>query len=80
MPFLATMPITMMRPMNEATLNVVCVTSSARITPEMDSTDEVRMAIGAGKLRNSVSSTPKTSASASISTRSRSWKDFCCSS
>ena len=48
------------------------VTSSARITPEIESTDEVRMAIGAGKLRNSASSTPKTSASASTSTCSRS--------
>ena len=71
MPFLATMPMTMMRPMNEATLKVVRVTSRARMTPEMESTDEVRMAMGAGKLRNSVSSTPKTSAKAS-STRSKS--------
>jgi len=58
--------------MNEATLNVVPVTSSARITPEMESTEELRMAMGAGKLRNSASSTPKTSASASSSTRRRS--------
>ena len=65
MPFFATMPITMMRPMNDATLNVVCVTSSANMTPEIDKTEEVRIAIGAGKLRNSASSTPNTSASAS---------------
>ena len=64
--------MTMIRPMNEATLKVVCVTIRARITPEMDSTEEVRMAIGAGKLRNSVSSTPKTSASATSSTISKS--------
>ena len=37
MPFLATMPITMIRPMNEEMLNVVPVTSSARNTPEVES-------------------------------------------
>ena len=58
--------------MNEATLNVIPVMSSARITPEIDKTDDVKMAIGAGKLRNSVSSTPKTSANASKSTCRRS--------
>ena len=61
-------------------VEVVRVISSAKITPEMESTDEVRIAIGAAKLRNSASSTPKTSASASSSTRSSSWNDFCCSS
>ena len=39
------------------------VVTEARMTPEMESTEDVRMAMGAGKLRNSVSSTPKTSAS-----------------
>ncbi len=72
MPFFATMPITMIKPIKLATLKSVCVTSSASTTPEMDSTELVRIAMGAEKLRNSASSTPKTSASARISTRSRS--------
>ena len=79
MPFFATMPMIMISPMNDATLKSVPVISSAKTTPEMESTDEVRIAIGAAKLRNSASSTPKTSASASSSTRSSSWKDCCCS-
>ena len=42
--------------------------SRARTTPEIESTDDVRIAMGAEKLRNSASSTPKTSASARSST------------
>src|SRR5215472_3501399 len=50
MPFFATMPMTMMRPMKDATVKVVPVTRRARMTPEIESTDEVRIATGAGKL------------------------------
>ena len=48
--------------MNDATLKVVPVISRAKTTPAIDSTDEVRIAVGAEKLRNSASRTPKTSA------------------
>jgi hypothetical protein len=55
-----------MRPIKLATLKVVCVTSSANTTPEIDRAELVKMAIGAEKLRNSISRTPKTKASARI--------------
>ena len=79
MPFFATMPITMISPMNEETLKVVRVISSARNTPEVESTAEERIASGAENDRNSNSSTRKISTSASNSTTTRSWNDFCCS-
>jgi len=47
MPFLATMPMTMIRPMNDETLNVVLVTSSARNTPDVERSADDRMATGA---------------------------------
>ena len=66
MPFFATMPITMMSPMKLATLNVVPVSSSAPTTPpKWKARMKMRMAVGAAKLRNSVSRTPKTNMSAS---------------
>ena len=43
--------------------------SRARTTPEIERTEDDRIAIGAAKLRNSASSTPNTRTSASISTR-----------
>ncbi len=52
MPFFATMPITMISPMNDEMLNVVPVTSSARNTPEVESSAEARIAAGAAKLPN----------------------------
>ena len=73
------MPITMISPMNDEILNVVPVTSSARNTPEVESSAEARIATGAAKLPNSNSSTVNTSTTASASTTSRSWNDFCCS-
>ncbi len=72
MPFLATMPITMISPMKDEMLNVVPVTSSARNTPEVESSAEARMATGAAKVRNSNSSTVNTSTTASTSTNTRS--------
>ena len=47
--------------------------------PAIESTEEVRIAMGAKKLRNSASSTPNTSARDRTRTRSSSWKDCCCS-
>ena len=49
MPFLATMPMTMISPMNDDTLNVVRVTSSARKTPEVERIADDRMATGGGE-------------------------------
>src|SRR3989442_11694355 len=46
MPFLATIPTTMMRPMNDDTLSVVRVMSSAKSTPEVDRIADARMATG----------------------------------
>ncbi len=80
MPFLATMPITMIRPMNDERLNVVPVTSSARNTPEVESSAEESTATGAAKLPNSNSSTINTSTMASTSTMAKSLNDLCCSS
>ena len=74
------MPITMISPMNEEMLKVVPVTSSAKNTPEVESSADARMAVGAAKVRNSNSSTVNTSTTASASTTSRSRNDFCCSS
>src|SRR5262245_1063511 len=47
MPFLATMPITIIRPMNDATLNSIRVIKSAKNTPDVESTAEDRIASGA---------------------------------
>lgn len=80
MPFFATMPITMISPMNDEMLNVVFVTSSARNTPDVDSSADATIAVGAAKLRNSNSSTVNTRITASTSTSDRSLNDFCCSS
>ena len=46
MPFFATIPITMIRPMKDAMLKVVRVISSARKTPAVDSSAEDRIAMG----------------------------------
>ena len=72
MPFLATMPTTMISPMNEEMLNVVRVISSARNTPEVERTADERIAMGAEKVRNSKSSTRKIRTRASKSTITRS--------
>src|SRR5262252_8816608 len=79
MPFLATMPTTMIRPMNDDTLKVVRVTSSAKNTPDVDRIADDRIAIGAVNDRNSKSSTRKIRTMASTSTVVRSRNDFCCS-
>ena len=79
MPFFATMPTTMISPMNDERLNVVRVISSARKTPQVDSSADDNTAIGAAKLPNSNSRTMKTSTIASASTNARSLNDFCCS-
>ena len=42
MPFLATMPITMIRPMKEEMLKVVLVMRSATNTPDVESSAEER--------------------------------------
>ena len=47
MPFLATMPMTMINPMNDERLNVVRVISKARKTPDVDSSADAITAIGA---------------------------------
>ena len=57
MPFFATMPTTMISPMKEEMLNVVPVISSARKTPDVESSADERIASGAPKLPNSKSST-----------------------
>ena len=62
MPFFATMPITMIRPMNDATLKVVRVTSSARNTPTVESSAEDRIAIGAAKARETRTAARRTPA------------------
>ena len=71
-PFFATIPTTMMSPINEDILNVVCVINRARNTPDVESTAEARIAMGAEKDRNSNSSTRKMSTRASKSTTARS--------
>ncbi len=74
------MPMTMISPMKDEMLKVVPVISRARNTPEVESSAEARIAAGAPNVPNSNSSTMNTSTTASISTNSRSWNDFCCSS
>src|SRR4029077_3670491 len=78
-PFFATIPITMISPINEDTLNVVLVINRAKKTPEVESTADDKIASGAENARNSSSSTTKTSTRASSSTVSNSRNDFCCS-
>jgi len=58
MPFLATIPMTMINPMKDATLKVVPVMRRAKMTPAVERTEETRMEAGAEKLRNSARSTP----------------------
>ena len=58
---------------------MVPVISSATNTPEVESSAEARIAVGAEKVRNSISSTVNTSTTASTSTTTRSRNDFCCS-
>ncbi len=79
MPFLATMPTTMIKPMNDERLNVVCVSSSARNTPQVESSAEESTAMGAAKSPNSNSSTMNTSTIARPSTNANSLNEFCCS-
>ena len=50
MPFFATIPITMIMPMKDATLKVVRVTSSATNAPKVESNADARIAIGAEKV------------------------------
>ena len=78
-PFLATMPTTMIMPINEEILNVVRVTRRAIKTPEVDNKADARMAMGATNVRNSNSNTMKTSTTARIRTKIKSRNDFCCS-
>ena len=79
MPFLATMPITMIIPMNEEMLKVVRVINKAIKTPEVDSNADERIAMGAPKLPNSKSRTMNRSRTARMSTITRSWNERCCS-
>ncbi len=79
MPFLATMPTTMIRPMNDDTLSVVLVMSSAKSTPDVERMADERMAMGGVNDRNSKSNTRKISTIARPSTMLRSRNDFCCS-
>src|SRR5437763_1069024 len=65
MPFFATMPTTMLSPMNDETLNSVRVIKSAKKTPDVDRTADARIAIGAVYERNSKSSTRKIKTTAS---------------
>jgi len=76
---LATIPITMISPMNDETLKSVRVMSSAKNTPDVESTAEDRIASGAENDRNSNSRTIKIRTSASRRTVTRSRNDFCCS-
>ena len=57
MPFFATMPMTMIMPMKEATLKVVRVMRRASKPPNVESSAEARMAVGAEKVRNSDATT-----------------------
>ncbi len=79
MPFLATMPMTMIIPMNDEMLNVVRVINSAMKTPEVESNADERIATGAAKVPNSNSSTMNSRRTARISTTTRSWNERCCS-
>ena len=62
--------------MKEEMLKVVPVTKSAKNTPDVDSSADARMAVGAAKVRNSNSSTRNTRTTASASTTRRSRNDF----
>ena len=76
MPFLATMPMTMIIPMREATLKEVLVIRRARKPPKLESNAEARMAVGAEKVRNSKSRTANKSSSARNKTTNISLDDF----
>ena len=58
--------------MNEEMLNVVRVTSSAMNTPEVESSADERIAMGAAKVPNSNSSTMNSNSTARMSTITRS--------
>ena len=58
--------------MNDATLNVVLVTSRARKPPKVDNSADARIAVGAEKVRNSNSSTTNNSSSARNNTMDKS--------
>ena len=72
MPFLATMPMTMIIAMNDEMLKVVRVTNSAMNTPEVESRADERIATGAANAPNSNSSTMNSSRIARIRTITRS--------
>src|SRR5437016_6977328 len=76
MPFLATMPMTMIMPIRDATLNVVLVSSNARKPPNVNSNAEVKIAVGAEKDRNSNRSTANRSKRANSRTIIKSREDF----
>src|SRR2546429_1004132 len=76
MPFLATMPMTMIMPIRDATLNVVLVSSNARKPPNVESNAEVKIAVGAEKVRNSNRSTANRSKRANSRTIIKSREDF----
>ena len=79
MPFLATMPITIIMPMKDEILKVVRVIRSAIKTPDVESSADDRIATGAENVPNSNISTMNSSSTARISTITRSWKERCCS-
>src|SRR5215472_991667 len=79
MPFFATMPTTMIKPMNDERLNEVWVSRRAKNTPQLDSSAEDSTAVGAPKLPNSNNSTINTSTTAKASTNSNSLNEVCCS-
>ncbi len=75
-PFFATMPMTMIMPIREATSNVVPVTNSARNPPNVESSADPKIAVGAEKVLNSNNSTANKSNSANNKTINRSRDDF----
>src|SRR5260370_137665 len=76
MPFLATMPMTMIMPMREATVKEVLVIKRARNPPKLESNAEARVGGGAEKGRNSKSSTANRRSSARNNTTNISLDDF----
>src|SRR5260370_33023160 len=76
MPFFATMPITMIMPMKEATLNVVRVTRSASKPPKVESNAEARMGAGAKKGGSVNNSTTKNHKRVRENTTARVWDHY----
>ena len=66
------MPTTMISPMKDERLKVVRVISSARKTPQVESSADDSTAMGAAKSPNSNNSTMNTNTIASASTNTRS--------